>query len=108
MRQPLGGPFNCGAFLPYPEHILSSAWKSHDDTLCIPRQLVQLLGITLDESISYFDEFLIPEWRAIGVTPLQLKELCRRQGRSFFLLNGYRMLDNYDPHLRIDHCEASP
>ena len=53
-RQPLGSPLSCGAFLPYSEHILSSGWESHPDKLCIPRQLQQRLGITLDESILIF------------------------------------------------------
>ena len=108
MRQPLGAwPLSCGAFLPYPEHILSTAWESHDDKLCIPRQLAQLFGITLDDAISLFDEFLIPGWREIGVTPLELKELCRRQGRSFYFVSGHRLLDNYEPLKKTDPCVAS-
>ena len=35
--------------------------------------------------------------RSGGGAPLELKELCRRQGRSFYFLNGHRMLDSYDP-----------
>ena len=65
--------------------------------LCIPRQLAVVLSISLGEAIAYFDEFLEPGWRAVGITPLQLKELCRRQGRSFYYLNGHRMIDNYEP-----------
>ena len=34
---------------------------------------------------------------AWGVAPLELKELCRRQGRSFYFLNGHRMLDTFEP-----------
>ena len=98
MRQPLGtGPISCGSFLPFPEHIVECAFETHDDMLCIPRQLAVVLSISLNEAAAYFDELLEPRWRAIGITPLQLKELCRRQGRSFYYLNGHRMLDHYEP-----------
>jgi hypothetical protein len=98
MRQPLGtGPISCGSFLPFPEHIVECAFETHDDMLCIPCQLAAVLSISLNEAVAYFDEFLEPGWRVVGITPLQLKELCRRQGRSFYYLNGHRMLDNYEP-----------
>ena len=54
----------------------------------------------LDEAISYFDEFLKPGWQACGVTPLEIKELCRRQGRSLYFLYGHRMLDSYEPPVK--------
>ena len=98
MRQPLGAnPVSCAAFLPYPENIVDAAFEVHDDMLCVPRQLASVLAITLDEAISYFDEFLASGWQATGVTPLQLKEMCMRQGRSFYFLSGQRMLDIYEP-----------
>ena len=98
MRQPLGaGPLSCAAFLPFPEEIVDAAWETHDDRLCVPRQLAAVLGVSLDEAMSYFDEFLKPGWQEWGVAPLELKELCRRQGRSFYFLNGHRMLDAYEP-----------
>ena len=81
--------------------------ESHDDKLCIPRQLAQLCFIPLDGAISYFDEFLTPGWQEVGVTPLEVKELCRRQGRSFYFLSGHRLLDNYEPPQKVDRCEAS-
>ena len=36
-----------------------------------PPQSANVLGITLDEAIAYFDEFLAPGWQEIGVTPLE-------------------------------------
>lgn len=100
MRAPLGaGPIGCAAFLPYPEHICDAAWESHDakDKLCVPRQVAQVLNINLDEAISYFDDMLEPGWEDVGVTPLELKELCKRQGRAFFFLVGFKLLDLYEP-----------
>ena len=98
MRQPLGaGPVSCAAFLPHSEHIVDEAWETHADKLCVPRQLASVLRISLNEAIGIFDDFLPAGWQTIGVTPLQLKELCRRQGRSFYYLNGTRMMDNYEP-----------
>ena len=98
MRQPLGaGPLSCAAFLPYADEIVDAAWEPHDDLLCVPRQLANVLRISLGEAISYFDDFLAPGWQARGVSPLELKEMCRRQGRSFYFLNGHKMLDSYEP-----------
>ena len=71
MRQPLGtGPISCGSFLPFPEHIVECAFETHDDMLCIPRQLATVLSINLNEAVAYFDEFLEPGWRVVGITPL--------------------------------------
>ena len=89
MRQPLGaGPLSCAAFLPFPDELVDCAFEDHDDSLCVPRQLGSVLRISLNGAIGYFDEFLTPGWRAWGVSPLELKELCRRQGRSFSFLSG--------------------
>ena len=86
MRQPLGaGPVSCASFLPYSDCILDCAFETHDDMLCVPRQLANVLGVSLGEAISYFNDFLAIGWQQCGVTPLELKELCRRQGRSFYL-----------------------
>ena len=79
---------------------MDCAFESHDDRLCAPRQLANVLGISLDETISYFDEFLQPGWQAWGVAPLELKELCHRQGRSLYFLNGQRVLDPYEPPVK--------
>ena len=101
MRQPLGaGPMSCAAFLPYADEIVDCAFEAHDDLLCAPRQLANVVRINLDEAIGYFDDFLPPGWQARGVAPLELKELCRRQGRSFYFLNGHRMLDSFEPPVK--------
>ena len=59
--------------------------------------MASVLRISLNEATGIFDDFLPSGWQAIGVTPLQLKELCRRQGRSFYYLSGTRMMDTYEP-----------
>ena len=44
MRQPLGaGPVGCGSFLPHCEHIVDCAFETHDDMLCVPRQIAHVL-----------------------------------------------------------------
>ena len=59
LRQPLGAsPVSCAAFLPFPELIVECAFDSHDDKLCVPRQIAAVLGKSLAETISWFDEFL--------------------------------------------------
>ena len=98
MRQPMGAdPVSCAAFLAYLESIVDSGFEQHDDRLCVPRQLSNVLGVSMSEAIGYFDEFLEPGWQEYGVTPLELKELCRRQGRSYYYLNGHRMLHSSEP-----------
>ena len=83
MRQPLAaGLVSCAVFLAYPESIVGCASETHDDLLHVPTQLANVIGVSLGEAISYFDEFPEPGWQERGVTPLELKELCRRQGRS--------------------------
>ena len=48
MRQPMGaGPVSCAAFLAYPESIVDCAFETHDDKLCVPRQLANVLGVSL-------------------------------------------------------------
>ena len=84
MRQPLGaGPVTCASFLPYSDCIADCAFETHDDLHCVPMQLANCLCVSLGEVISYFDDFLELGWQGRGVTALELKELCRRQGRSF-------------------------
>ena len=98
MRQPLGaGPLSCAAFLPYPEHIVECAFEKNDDKLRVPRQIANVLNIPINLAISYFDEFLAPGWQDVGVTPCEIRELCVRQGRSFFYLSGRRMMESYEP-----------
>ena len=54
MRQPLGaGPLSCAAFLPHADEIVDAAWESHDDQLCVPRQLAAVLSIHLNEAIVF-------------------------------------------------------
>ena len=54
--------------------------------LCVPRRLAAVLGVNMDEALSYFDEFLDPGWTERGVTPLEVRKLCERQGRCFYYL----------------------
>ena len=56
-----------------------------------------MLSNNLAEIISYFDDFLELRWHERGVTPLELKELRRRQGRSYYHLNWHKMLDTFEP-----------
>ena len=73
MRQPLAaGPLSCAAFLPYADEIVDCAFDAHDDLLCVPRQMANVLRISLNEAISYFDDFHEPGWQARGVAPLEL------------------------------------
>ena len=43
LRQPMAGLRNAAAHLPHPELICESACEEHDDHLCVPRQLSELL-----------------------------------------------------------------
>ena len=53
-----------------------------------------------------FDEFLDPDWKERGVTPLEIKALCERQGRAYYFLSGRRMLDTYEPATRTSRLKS--
>ena len=58
---------SAAAHLPHPELICESAFEAHDDKLCVPRQLAELLRRSLHEVCDSFDAALHgPEWRAVG------------------------------------------
>ena len=108
MRQPLGaGPISCASFQPFSELIVECAFDSHDDKLCVPRQMAAVLGKSLAETTSWFDEFLDPGWKERGVTPLEIKALCERQGRAYYFLSGRRMLGSYDQPRGLAVSKAS-
>ena len=75
MRQPLGSLLSCAAFLAHADHVVDSAFESHDDKLCVPRQLADVLGVSIDTAIGYFDEFLEPGWQQRGVSALEVRML---------------------------------
>ena len=45
-------------FLPYSDCIVDCAFETHDDLVCVQRQLANALGVSLCEAISYFEDFL--------------------------------------------------
>ena len=74
MRQPLGAtPLGCAAFLPHADDITPAAWVAHDDRLCVPRQLAEVLQVPLGEALAWFDDLLEPGWRSVVVSAEQLK-----------------------------------
>lgn len=107
MHQPLGtAPVGCTAFLLRADEITPSAWQTHDDKLCVPRQLAEVLDITMNEAMGWFDEFLNPEWRLVGVSPDQIKEMCHHQNRPLLVCAGQRCVDRYDPPQKTKGVKA--
>jgi hypothetical protein len=85
MRQPLGSLRNCASFLPFPDQVLPVAFENHNDRLCIPRQLAELLGQTIERICETFDDLIgNDEWRCVGITPECLRKWCVCRGHPFF------------------------
>jgi len=61
---PLRGGAMGAAFLPHPpECFLDEAFETHDDCLCVPRQLAVLLRRTMEDICSSLDRLLEEGWR---------------------------------------------
>ena len=96
MRQPLGaGPVSCAAFLPHSEHIVDAAWETHDDMLCVPRQLAAVLRISLNEAIGMFDDYLPSGWQG-SVSPASTEGAMSSPWSPLVL----PLRDNSDGYLR--------
>ncbi len=68
MREKLGCLRNAAAQLPLHEHIIPEAFESHDDKLCVPRQLAVLLQKSLEVIADSFDELLgSSDWMSEGI-----------------------------------------
>ena len=108
MRQPLAGkPLSCAVFLPYPDMICDSAFEDHNDCLCVPRQMAEVLNAPLEDMVEYFNQFFESElWQQEGVSPESLKQFCISQGHAFYFCNGYRLLDSFEPKDRTKKAIA--
>ena len=93
LRQPMAGLRSAAAHLPHPELICESAFEEHDDNLCVPRQLSELLRRPLREVCDSFDAALDGEqWRAVGVTGEELQKWCALFGHPLYLVGAGRLL----------------
>ena len=98
LRQSTTGLRSAAAHLPHPELICESAFEEHDDKLCVPRQLAELLRRSLHEVCDSFDAALHgPEWREVGVTGKELQKWRAHFGHRFYCVRAGRSLTYYEP-----------
>ena len=101
MRQPLGCLRNCAAFLPFPDQVLPIDFESHDDRLCVPRQLAELLGQKLEQMCESFDELMCGDgWREIGISANDLRRWCVQRGHPFLFVNSHKLISVYSPPVK--------
>ena len=86
LRQPMGA-FHNTATVPYPQQVLDVCFEKHDDKLCVPRALAQLLSMPMDliaESFDYTTESR--RWRTHGITSEQLMKWCVLENRNAYCI----------------------
>ena len=60
--------------LPCEEDVLQSAFE--DKPLCVPRQLAELLQLSVEEVCADFDAVLRHDWRRLGISAEEVREFC--------------------------------
>ncbi len=108
MREKLGCLRNAAAQLPLHEHIIAEAFESHDDKLCVPRQLAVLLQKSLEVIADSFDELLgSSDWRSEGICAEELKDWCALRGHPFMFISGGKLIHLHQPTQKRGRCLAA-
>ena len=62
--------------------------------LCVPRQLAELLKLSLEDILQDFDAICSGDWRQRGVSPAEIRTFCVwRNAPMFFVDCRGRLLD---------------
>ena len=98
LRQPLGALREVSYQLFAGDQILASAFEERPDMLCVPRQLVELLKVSLEDILQDFDAICTGDWRQRGVSPAEIRTFCVwRNAPMFFVDCRGRLLDCFQP-----------
>ena len=85
--------------LPCEEDVLQSAFE--DKPLCVPRQLAELLQLSVEEVCADFDAMLRHDWRRLGISAEEVREFCVwRNAPTRVLSSQGDLVDSYDPALK--------
>ena len=74
LRQRMRGLRSVSFQLPCEEDVLPSAFE--DKPLCVPRQLAELLQLSVEEVCVDFDAMLRHDWRRLGISAEEVREFC--------------------------------
>ena len=79
--------------------MLPSAFE--DKPLCVPRQLAELLQLSVEEVCADFDAMLRHVWRRLGISAEEVREFCVRRNAPMRVLSSQGdLVDSYDPALK--------
>ena len=85
--------------LPCEEDVLLSAFENKP--LCVPRQLAELLQLSVEEVCADFDAMLRHDWRRLGISAKKVREFCVWRNAPMRVLSSQGdLVDSYDPALK--------
>ena len=107
LRQPLGALREVSYQLFAGDQILASAFEERPDMLCVPRQLAELLKLSLEDILQDFDAICSGDWRQRGVSPAEIRTFCVwRNAPMFFVDCRGRLLDCFQPMQKEERAIA--
>ena len=69
--------------------------------LCVPRQLAELLQLSVEEVCADFDAMLRHDWRRLGISAEEVREFCVWRNAPMRVLSSQGdLVDSYDPALK--------
>ena len=75
--------------------------------LCVPRQLAELLKLSLEDILQDFDAICSGDWRQRGVSPAEIRTFCVwRNAPMFFVDCRGRLLDCFQPMQKEERAIA--
>ena len=99
LRQRMRGLRSVSFQLPCEEDVLPSAFE--DKPLCVPRQLAELLQLSVEEVCADFDAMLRHDWRRLGISAEEVREFCVWRNAPMRVLSSQGdLVDSYDPALK--------
>ena len=99
LRQRMRGLRSVSFQLPCEEDVLQSAFE--DKPLCVPRQLAELLQLSVEEVCADFDAMLRHDWRRLGISAEEVREFCVWRNAPMRVLSSQGdLVDSYDPALK--------
>ena len=87
LRQPLGASQEVSYQLFAGDQILASAFEERPDMLCVPRQLAELLKLSLEDILQDFDAICSGDWRQRGVSPTEIRTFCVWRNAPMFFVD---------------------
>ena len=99
LRQRMRGLRSVSFQLPCEEDVLQSAFE--DKPLRVPRQLGELLQLSVEEVCADFDAMLRHDWRRLGISAEEAQEFCVWRNAPMRVLSSQGdLVDSYDPALK--------